>query len=43
MRSGPSYGPGWGEHSDLKGCKQEKSRYQGDRYWFTRRQEANPW
>ncbi|WP_139908850.1 hypothetical protein [Brevibacterium sediminis] len=32
-----------GEHSDLKGCKPEKSHYQGDRYWFTRWQEANPW
>lgn len=32
-----------GEHSDLKGCKPEKSHYQGDPYWFTRWQEANPW
>lgn len=32
-----------GEHSDLKGCKPEKSHYQGDRYWFTRWQDANPW
>lgn len=32
-----------GEHSDLRGCKPEKSHYQGDRYWFTRWQEANPW
>jgi hypothetical protein len=32
-----------GEHADLKGCKPEKSHYQGDRYWFTRWQTANPW
>ena len=30
-----------GEHSDLRGCQPEKSHYQGDRYWFTRWQEAN--
>jgi hypothetical protein len=26
-----------------QGVQPEKSHYQGDRYWFTRWQEANPW
>lgn len=32
-----------GDHSDLRGCTREQSRYQGDPYWFKRWQQANPW
>ena len=31
------------EHSELRGCRPEKSHYQGDPYWFAKWQEANPW
>lgn len=32
-----------GEHSELRGCSREESRYQGDPYWFKQWQQANPW